>query len=80
MMAIAVHVHALNRKNQLVHALKIKVFVLKQEKKRALEEREQLKTRIQTEEDSDWTLLVLKRTLGLVEEGEIKVIFTKRVS
>jgi len=80
MMAIAVHVQALNRKNQLVHSLEAKVLLLKEEKQRALEEREQLKACIQTEDDPEWMLLVLKRKLGLVEEGETKVIFTKRDS
>ncbi len=77
-MGIAIHVQALDRKNQCIRALENKVVFLKEEKSRALEKKEQLKIRTQMFDDPEWMLLVLKQRLGLVEEGEIKVIFTKK--
>ncbi|CCB89326.1 hypothetical protein [Simkania negevensis] len=78
LMAIALYAQALYQKNQLASLLQKKAELLKKEKELAIRDQEQLKLRIKSEEDPEWALLVLKQRLGVVEEGETKVIFKKR--
>ena len=78
LMAVALYVQALYQKNQLASLLENKACMLKEEKKRAMKEKEQLMLRLKSEDDPEWALLVLKQKLGVVEEGETKVIFSKR--
>lgn len=78
LMACAVYAQALYQKNQLASLLKKKAELLKREKELALRDQKQLELRLKSEEDPEWALLVLKQRLGVVEEGETKVIFQKR--
>ena len=78
LMAVALYAQALYQKNQLASLLQKKAEHLKKEKELAIRDQEQLKLRIKSEEDPEWALLVLKQRLGVVEEGETKVIFQKR--
>jgi len=77
LMAIALYVQALYQKNQLVSVLEGKLSTLEKAKEEALLEKEELTLRLKSEEDPEWMELVLKKRLGLVEEGETKVIFSK---
>ena len=78
LMAVALYAQALYQKNQLASLLTKKAELLKKEKELAIRDQEQLELRIKSEEDPEWALLVLKQRLGVVEEGETKVIFQKR--
>ncbi|WP_420422530.1 hypothetical protein [Simkania sp.] len=78
LMAVALYAQALYQKNQLASLLTKKAELLKKEKELATRDQEQLELRIKSEEDPEWALLVLKQRLGVVEEGETKVIFQKR--
>ena len=74
-MAWALYLQARHNKNQLLVRLTEKEEFLIQEKKEALEEREELLMRKQSQEDPDWMELVLKEKLGVVSEGEVKIVF-----
>ena len=78
LMACALYAQALYQKNHLASLLKEKAQLLKEEKELALRDQEQLQLRLKSEDDPEWALLVLKQRLGVVEEGETKVIFPKR--
>lgn len=78
LMAIALYAEALYQKNQLASRLGKKSESLKREKIAALREKEQLLLRLKSENDPEWVELVLKQKLGVVEEGETKVVFSKR--
>ena len=77
-LAFALYFQASHRKNRLALSLEEKVVALKKERAKALKEKEELELRIETREDIELTILTLKKKLGLVEEGETKVIFIKR--
>lgn len=79
-MALALYIQALYQKNHLVWLLARKVSILEKEKEKATQEKQQLLLRLKSQDDPEWTLLVLKQKLGVVEEGETKVIFSKRTS
>lgn len=46
-------------------------------KKYALDEQEDLRTQLNSQSDPDWIELTLIKGLGLVAEGQIKVLFTQ---
>lgn len=78
-LAFALYFQASQRKDQLAFSLEEGVVALKKERERALKEKEELELRIESEkEDIELTILTLKKKLGMVEEGETKVIFIKR--
>jgi len=75
LMAVAFYIEALYKKNQLTSLLQGKASMLKDEKRKGMLKKEQLLLCLQSEDDPEWALLVLKERLGVVEEGETKVIF-----
>lgn len=77
-MAFALYTQSSYQKKQLTSLLERKIALLKAEKKKAIQEKDYLLLRLKSEEDPEWTLLVLKQKLGVVEEGEAKVIFSTR--
>ena len=74
-MAGAIYIQAIHKKNQLLATLKEKVETLNDTKVQQLERKQQLLLRIQSQEDPDFIELLLKEKLGVIEEGELKVVF-----
>ena len=74
-MAWALYLQALHNKKQLLARLTAKAEFLRRDKKEATQEREELLMRKQSQEDPDWMELVLKEKLGVVSEGEVKIVF-----
>ncbi len=74
-MAGAIYLQAYHNKHMLVKYLKSKVERLSTEQALALKEREELIVRKKSWGDPDSVELILKEKLGLVAEGEQKVIF-----
>ena len=62
-------------KNSVTSDLKNKISHLNQIKEAAIQERKELLVHLQSQNDPDWIELILKERLGLIEEGETKVIF-----
>jgi len=75
LMAGAIYIQAIHKKNQLLATLKEKVETLNDTKVQQLERKQQLLLRIQSQEDPDFIELLLKEKLGVIEEGELKVVF-----
>lgn len=66
---------ALKHVNELDTQLDIQLSSLIKEREEAIKLREQLQQQINSQSDPEWIELVLKRELGLVPEGQIKVLF-----
>jgi hypothetical protein len=77
LMALALYTQALYQKNQLASFLENRAEMLKRERENALKKKELLMLRLKSEGDPEWDLLVLKQKLGVIEEGETKVIFSE---
>ena len=75
LMAGAIYIQAIHKKNQLLATLKEKVETLNDTKVQQLERKQQLLLRIQSQEDPDFIELLLKEKLGVIEQGELKVVF-----
>ena len=75
LMAWAIYIQAIHKKNRLVDTLQERVNTLTAAKMQAMEEKEELVLRMQSQEDPDWIELVLKEKLGVAAEGELKVVF-----
>ncbi len=75
LMACAIYIQAIHKKNRLVAALQQKVDTLTLAKKEAEEAKEELLLRMQSKEDPEWIELALKEKLGVAAEGELKVVF-----
>ena len=75
LMAGAVYVEAIHKKNRLVSALQERVDTLTRAKIDALEKKEELLLRISSQDDPDFIELILKEKLGVTAEGELKVVF-----
>jgi len=71
----AVHVHAMDRKTKACEELASKIKELEQVRQSALEEREDLALQINSQNDESWIEMVLKKRLGVVPEGQMKVYF-----
>ncbi len=67
--------HAMERKSEACEGLAEKVQELELIKQSALEEREELSLQIASQSDADWIEMVLKKRLGVVPEGQMKVYF-----
>jgi hypothetical protein len=74
-LAYAVYFQALYHKKCFLSRLQETLEQMQTEKRQALEEREQLQLRIASQEDPEWIELVLKEKLGLIPEGQVKVVF-----
>lgn len=75
LMACGVYLQAIHKKNRLAQALEDRVEHLSQAKNEAVEKKEELLLRIQSQDDPEWLELVLKEKLGVAAEGELKVVF-----
>ena len=75
LMAWAIYIQAIHKKNRLVDTLQERVNTLTKAKIEAMEEKKELVLRMQSQEDPEWIELVLKEKLGVVAEGELKVVF-----
>ncbi|MCY3974827.1 MAG: hypothetical protein OXF02_04700 [Simkaniaceae bacterium] len=58
--------------------LREEIRLLEEEIREAVATRESLLFRLAGEGDPEWTALVLKEKLGVVEEGETKVLFLRK--
>lgn len=74
-MAWAVYLQAIHTKNRLVVKLEEKVNVFEKAHASAVAERKELLLRMQSQDDPEWMELVLKEKLGVVPEGQVKVVF-----
>jgi plasmid replication initiation protein len=75
LMAWAFYLQAMHKKNRLMVKLEEKVQVLDKARAEARAEKEELLLRMQSQDDPEWMELVLKEKLGVVPEGQIKVVF-----
>lgn len=71
------YLHAMKKKRQVLEVLKCQLYALQSEKKFLLEEKQDLKLQINSQNDPAWIELTLMKGLGLVPEGQLKVHFTK---
>ncbi|NGX51548.1 MAG: hypothetical protein K1060chlam2_01417 [Chlamydiae bacterium] len=75
LMAWSLYLQAIHKKNHLVVKLEEKVYRLSRGCAEAESEKEELLLRMQSQDDPEWMELVLKEKLGVVPEGQIKVVF-----
>jgi len=68
---------AMRRKNLYYRNLLERFETLKKEKENALLEQEELLLQVNSQKEPAWVEMVLKRNLGVVPEGQIKVYFKK---
>jgi hypothetical protein len=69
------YLHGVRQKNIAYQEMAGRLQILEKEKARILTEQEELLLQIQSQSDSAWVEMVLKRNLGLVPEGQTKVYF-----
>jgi len=62
------------KKDQLLELRKV-TLMLQKEKKQIIKENEELTLRIMSQNDPNWIELMLIEKLGVVPEGQIKVVF-----
>ena len=70
-----VYLQAIKGKNQLYSDMMVQLHQLEKQKMEALQVREDLALQIQSQSDPAWVEMVLKRNLGMVREGQVKVYF-----
>lgn len=70
-----IYLHALRQKDRSYQELTHQFEALEQEKIAALAQQEELLLQIDSQSDPAWVEMVLKRNLGLVPEGQVKVYF-----
>ena len=75
LMAGAIYIQAIHKKNQLVATLQERIGTLAAAKMDAMEKKEELLLRINSQNDPDFVELILKEKLGVTAEGELKVVF-----
>lgn len=75
LMGWGIYLQSVHKKNIQIASLKEKVQRLSEEKNRALEKQADLILRIKSQDDPDYLEMVLKERLGVVAEGETKVVF-----
>lgn len=68
--------HGLRKRDQDFTKLSTQYLELQQEKKEALAQQEDLLLQINSQSDPEWIELTLMKGLGLVGEGQTKVLFT----
>jgi hypothetical protein len=73
----AVYLHAIRQKDRSYQALSKQLKDLEAQKIAISEEHQELVLQIQSESDPAWVEMCLKRNLGLVPEGQVKVYFQK---
>lgn len=73
--ALFVYLHFMNEKSRTFTEMKGRLQALESEKKEALQTQTDLQLQIQSQSDPAWVEMVLKRDLGMVRDGEVKVYF-----
>jgi hypothetical protein len=69
--------HGIRKKNEQQADLQARLTGLESMQLLALQEREDLLLQINSQSDPDWIELTLKKGLGVVPEGQVKVYFKK---
>ncbi len=67
--------HGMQKKVFVYRELKSRFDHLSHQKELVLQEREDLTLQVQSQNDPDWIQLTLMKNLGVVPEGQIKVLF-----
>jgi hypothetical protein len=65
----------MDKKSEACEELASKIEELEKLKRSCLEEREDLVLQISSQNDENWIEMVLKKRLGVVPEGQMKVYF-----
>lgn len=68
---------AMQKKSKVCTDLKDKIKELESLKQNVLEEQDDLVLQINSQNDSAWVEMILKKKLGVVPEGQMKVYFKK---
>ncbi len=71
------YLSALHHKELVYQESFARLKSLEKEKMKALAEQQELLLQIESQTDPAWVEMVLKRNLGLVPEGQVKVYFSK---
>ncbi len=71
------YMHGIYHKRQEYTELKGRMKALEKDRLLALEEQKELLLQIQSQNDPAWIELVLKRSLGMVPDGQVKVYFER---
>ncbi len=74
---LAFYSHAMHKKSEIYSDLQEKIQDLESLKQFVVTEREDLALQIHSQSDPDWIEMVLKKRLGVVPEGQMKVYFKK---
>lgn len=67
--------HGLYKRELYYQQLNLQMENLKKEKQFALEKNDELQRLVHSQEDSQWVELILREKLGLIADGEQKVVF-----
>lgn len=76
-LCLACYSQALHKKEQICEALQAQIQDLEKNKELYLSQQEDLLLQIHSQEDPAWIEMVLKKRLGVVPEGQMKVYFKK---
>ena len=68
----------IKNKNKEIFEVKNRLELLEEEKQIALNSKEELLLRINSQSDSSWVEMILMKELGVVPEGQLKVHFYKK--
>ncbi len=74
-LCFGIYSHAMQKKRDVIHSLEGYLAELNSEKESLLRERDDLLLNINSQSDPAWIELTLKKGLGLVPEGQVKVYF-----
>ena len=77
LLCFVVYSQAMQKKTRVCLELENKIQSLESLKQASLEEREDLVLQISSQNDKDWIEMILKKRLGVVPEGQMKVYFKK---
>ncbi len=72
---VLLYFYSIREKSRSYHETWVKLKELEKEKDEALKMQADLQLQIQSQSDPAWVEMVLKRNLGMVGEGEVKVYF-----
>lgn len=74
---LALYAHAVKEKQEEVACLSTHIEAIRQHKKTALANGEDLRLQMQSQDDPSWIEMLLMRDLGVVPEGWLKVHFKR---
>lgn len=76
LLCVYVYVHAVRGRETTLSELSFRMQELQKERLLALNERDDLMLRLQSESDPAWIEMMLMKELGVVPEGWVKIRFT----